>query len=91
MRNLTQSDAFTRTLAELPEIPALNSVLTGIAWAVTTKPEVFSHIPGSSVVRFVKSEIVKTADGSEVRIRVWFKATATDAELLRIEAMPEAT
>lgn len=70
-RQLIESSSYTECLAELGDVGVIDSALTSLTWALSTKPEEFPIVPGMVDIRLAKTD--PQAGTPIPRIRVWFR------------------
>ena len=84
-RNLIESAAFTRMLAELGDVKRLDDVLRGVCWSIHINAEDWPVVRGFKRVRIAKSD----GYGDTPKLRLWFRVLNNDeAELHAIEPEP---
>ena len=71
-RSITESPLYSEQLKEFGEIRHFDEALEGVMWALSTNPEYFEPIPGTTL-RFVRT-IEFERDGLKlIPLKIWFR------------------
>ena len=78
-RTLVETDDFTNQLHELGDLERLDDALTGVYWALSTKPEVYD--PVHRDIRVLKTDPLGELPALSIRFRI----RDDTVELLHVE------
>lgn len=87
-RTLVESKPFTQKLQEISSIKNSDEAIAVLLWAISTKPEFFPVIPGTTQLRIAKTNFYEREGTFIPPLRLWFKIVDEDTiELLYIETI----
>lgn len=88
---LVEDPLFTEQLQHLGDIKVLDDALSGLMWALSTKPFVYPILPGTHKLRVAKTHICQREDIIIPALRIWFiiKEEEETVQLLSIDIIEE--
>jgi hypothetical protein len=85
-RSVRESALYSQQIKEFGETKLLDEALEGVVWALSTKPEYFEPIPGTTL-RFVRTIEFERENTGLMPLKIWFRILDDNAvELLSVTA-----